>query len=60
LAIGLFADDKVTLGQAAAIADISQPEFLKELGKRSIPIHYGLDELEQDIATVRKLAGNPQ
>jgi len=57
LAIGLFAGDKVTLGQAAAIAGISQPAFLQELGKRRIPIHYGAEELEQDIATVRKLAG---
>jgi predicted HTH domain antitoxin len=60
LAIGLFVDDKVTLGQAAAIAGIPQPEFLQELGKRKIPIHYGVEELEQDIATVRKLAGNSQ
>ena len=51
-------DDKVTLGQAAAIAGISQPGFLQELGKRTIPIHYGAAELEQDIGTVRKLAGN--
>ena len=58
LAIGLFADDKVTLGQAAAIAGLSQPAFLHELGKRRIPIHYGAAELEQDIVTVRKMAGN--
>jgi len=57
LAIGLFADEKVTLGQAAAVARLSQPAFLKELGKRQIPIHYGVDELEQDIATVKNLAG---
>ena len=58
LAIGLFVDDKVTLGQAAAVAGISQPAFLHELGKRRIPIHYGVEELEQDIATSTKLAGN--
>ena len=58
LAIGLFADDKVTLGQAATIARISQPALLQELGKRRISIHYGSEELEQDIALVRKLADN--
>jgi len=58
LAIGLFADDKVTLGQAASIAGISQPALLQELGRRRIPIHYGVEELEQDIATARKLASN--
>jgi predicted HTH domain antitoxin len=58
LAIGLFADDKVTLGQAASIAGIAQPAFLKELGKRKVPIHYGSEELAQDIATAEKLAIN--
>jgi predicted HTH domain antitoxin len=58
LAIGLFAGDKVTLGQAASIAGLSQPAFLQELGKRQIPVHYGIEELEQDISTVQRLAGN--
>jgi len=58
LAIGLFADDKVTLGQAATIAGISQPALLQELGKRKIPLHYGAEDLEQDIATVNKLANS--
>ena len=57
LAIGLFADDKVTLGQAAAIAGIPQPGFLHELGRRKIPVHYGAEELEQDIATVKSMSG---
>lgn len=55
LALGLFADDKVTLGQATAVAGISQPAFLHELGKRKIPVHYGSEELEQDIATVARM-----
>ena len=58
LAIGLFANERVTLGQAASIAGLSQPAFLQELGKRQIPVHYGIEELEQDIATVRKLTNN--
>jgi predicted HTH domain antitoxin len=58
LAIGLFADDKVTLGQAASIAGISQPAFMHELGKRNIPLHYGMEELEQDIVTVKNLANS--
>lgn len=55
VAIGLFADDRITLGQASKIAGIPQPAFLHELGKRNIPIHYGAAELEQDIATVGRL-----
>jgi len=55
VAAGLFADEKITLSQGATIAGMSQAAFLKELGKRKIPMHYGVDELEQDMATVRKL-----
>lgn len=57
LAIGLFAGDEVTLGQAAAIAGISQPAFLHELGTRKIPVHYGPKELEEDLGTVERLTG---
>lgn len=54
-AVGLFAGDQVTLGQAATIAGISQPAFLRELGRRKISIHYGENELDEDIATVQRL-----
>lgn len=57
LVIGLFAGEKVTFGQAAAIAGISQPAFLQELGKRKIAVHYGLDELDADIDAVEKMVG---
>lgn len=57
LALGLFVAEKVTLGQAAEIARISQPAFLQELGRRKIPIHYGPDELQEDLRAVAKLAG---
>ena len=49
LAIGLFASEVVTLGQGAEIADMSQADFLKELGKRKICIHYGAEELAADL-----------
>ena len=57
LAIGLFSDDKITLGQAAAIAGLPQGVLLQELGKRKIPVHYGLPELDEDIATVNRIMG---
>jgi len=55
LAIGLFVADEVTLGQAAAIAGLPQAGFLKELGRRRIPIHYGTEELAQDLKAVETL-----
>lgn len=55
LALGLFVAEEVTLGQAAEIAGLSQAAFLQELGRRKIPIHYGLDELAEDLQTVEAL-----
>jgi len=56
LAIGLFVTEEATLGQAAQTAGLSQAEFLRELGRRRIPIHYGKEELESDLQAVEALA----
>jgi predicted HTH domain antitoxin len=56
LAIGLFVSEEATLGQAAQAAGLSQPDFLQELGRRRIPIHYGAEELAEDLKAVEKLA----
>ena len=58
LAIGLYADDQATLGQAAGIAGLAQAEFLRELGRCRIPIHYGSEELADDLQTVERLASS--
>lgn len=55
LAIGMFITDEATLGQAAEIAGLSQTEMLRELGRRRIPIHYGAEELAEDLRTVASL-----
>ena len=54
--IGLFVSEETTLGQAAQIAGMSQADFLRELGQRRIPIHYGSEELAADLRTVESLA----
>jgi predicted HTH domain antitoxin len=56
LAIGLFVAEEATLGQAAGVAGLSQTEFLRELGRHRIPIHYGVEELAEDLRTVETLA----
>ena len=52
-AVGLYSEDKATLGRAAAIAGMSQPEFLRELGRRRIPMHYDVDDFRADVLVVR-------
>lgn len=56
LAIGLFVGEEATIGQAAKVAGLSQGQFMRELGKRKIAIHYGWEELEQDLQAVEELA----
>ena len=56
LAIGLFVAEEATLGQAAEVAGLSQTEFLRELGRHRIPIHYGAEQLAEDLRTVDTLA----
>jgi predicted HTH domain antitoxin len=57
LAIGLFVTEEATLGQAAEVAGLSQAELLRELGRHRIAIHYGAEELAEDLRTVEALAG---
>lgn len=57
LAIGLFVSEKVTLGQAAEAAGLSQGEFMQHLAQRKIPLHYGVEELAEDLEAITQFAG---
>ena len=50
LAIALYAQDVLTFGKARELAGLSKYEFGHMLGKRSIPRHYGPEELEDDLS----------
>ena len=54
LAVGLYADRRATLGQAARIAGVSQPEFMRELARRRVPMNYDVAEFEADLHTLRE------
>jgi predicted HTH domain antitoxin len=54
LAIGLYADRRVSLGRAARIAGISQPHFQRELARRRVPLNYDVAEFEADLQTLRE------
>ena len=55
LAILLFQEELLTLGQAAEMANLHQAQFQKELATRKISIHYGVEELERDLRTLSNL-----
>lgn len=54
VAVGFYTDGS-SLAEAADIAGIPLADFMKELGRREIPLHYDLDDLANDLATVRSL-----
>jgi predicted HTH domain antitoxin len=54
IAVTLFQQDRLTLGQAAIFANLHQLDMQRTLARRRIPLHYGIEELEQDIALVER------
>jgi predicted HTH domain antitoxin len=55
-ALSLFSQDRLTLGQAARLANLPQLDFQALLAAREVPLHYDLPELEEDLKTLRNLA----
>jgi predicted HTH domain antitoxin len=54
IAILLFQKERLTLGQASQLAQISQLQFQRLLADRKIPPHYGVTEFEEDIRTIER------
>ena len=52
VAVILFKEERLTLGQASKLADLHQFDFQKELAARKISIHYGEEDYERDLQTI--------
>ncbi len=57
LALRLYEKGIASLGQARRIAGLSKWDFLELLAKEGISIHYGEEELQEDLEVARRLAG---
>jgi predicted HTH domain antitoxin len=55
LAVTLFQQEKLTLGQASKLAQTSQAEFMHILASRKISLHYDVEELHEDVRTLQRL-----
>jgi predicted HTH domain antitoxin len=55
LALTLFQSERLTLGQAARLCYIPQLDFQRLLASRRIPVHYGQEEMLQDLRRVEAL-----
>lgn len=55
IATHLYAKKRLTMGQARRLANVDLISFQGELAKRNIYIHYGAQDLEDDLATMARL-----
>ena len=56
LALRLYEKGIASLGQARRIAGLSKWDFLELLAREGIPLHYGEEELREDLEVAKKLA----
>jgi len=55
IAVALFQKEKLTLGQASALAGMTQLQFQYILASRQIPVHYDVEEFQADLKTLREM-----
>jgi len=55
LAVHLFAEGKLSFGKARELATMGFWEFQQLLASRRIPMHYDIEEYEEDLATLTRL-----
>lgn len=54
LAIALFQQERITLGSASQLAGLHQIEFQRLIARRDISVHYDVEDLEQDLNSLRQ------
>lgn len=55
LAVHLFQEGKLSFGKARQMTGLTVWEFQNLLGSRKIPVHYDVEEYEEDLATLKAL-----
>ncbi len=56
LTLRLYEKGIASLGQARRIAGLTKWDFLELLAREGIPLHYGEEELKEDLEVAKKLA----
>ena len=55
IALLLFQQEKLTLGQSSEFAGMSQLEFQQVLASRHVAVHYDAQQFADDLDTLRRL-----
>lgn len=53
IAVQLYVDEEISLAKAAEILGISRFEFQKLMAEKNIPLRYGMDDLANEMETVK-------
>ena len=53
LAVALYAQQVLSLGKAAQLAELTRFEMNTVLARRGVPMHYSAQELAEDVAYAR-------
>lgn len=51
----LFQQKRISIGKASGLLGINLIEFQHLISDRNIPLHYDIEDLEEDISTLRRL-----
>jgi predicted HTH domain antitoxin len=55
LAVYLFQQGRLSFGKAREMADMTAWAFQQLLGARGIPVHYDVEDYEQDLISLKEL-----
>jgi predicted HTH domain antitoxin len=55
IAVYLYDNGRLSMGQARNLAQLDQISFQKELAKRDVYIKYDIEDLETDLENLKKL-----
>ncbi len=55
LAVLLYAQERLSLAQAARLAQMGRVQFYHLLASRDIPLKFGSEDLDADLATLARL-----
>ena len=55
LALELYREDRVSLGRASELCQMAVEQFMEFAAQHNVPVHYGVEELEEDRRTLERL-----
>jgi predicted HTH domain antitoxin len=55
IAVALYQREILSLGKAAELANLHRFAFQAALSERQVPVNYGLEDLEADMATLDRV-----